>query len=338
MATTAQNSDNPTLSDIVKATDPDGKQAKIVEALRKRTPLLDYMTWKVGNLDTGERVTTETQLPSIGYRAFNEGVAAGKFKSAQFDEVCGLMEGRSIVDSELMRLHGNDAGYRASRDMRFLRAFKYELSTGIFYNSTAASPRKFNGLAPRFANLSGTPYYRQVVDSSTFGGSGNDQTSIWLICFSPETVYGIVPKHGTVGLRSKDRGEQTITDEAGNRFDAFETVWNWDVGLAVADAEAVVRIANVDMGSIALTGTAIIDDMRTAYFRLRPELRDGTAGRVVWVMNGAVEEYLYSQVLGSTGASTLARTDYENGGPLMKYMGFPILRDDAILLTESPVA
>lgn len=335
--TTALNAENPTLSDIVKASDPDGKQAKIVEALRKRTPILDYMTWKVGNLDTGERVTTETQLPSIGYRAFNEGVAAGKFKSAQFDEVCGLMEGRSIVDSELMRLHGNDAGYRASRDLRFLRAFKYELSTGIIYNSTAASPRKFNGLAPRYSNLTGTPYANQVVDSSVGGGTGNDQTSIWLICWSLETVYGIVPKNGTVGLRSKDRGEQTITDEAGNRFDAYETVWNWDVGLAVADAEAVVRIANVDTGELALTGTTVLDDMRKAYFRLRPELRDGTAGRVTWVMNGTVEEYLYSQVLGAIGASTLTKNEFEKGGPLMSYMGFPILRDDAILITESPV-
>lgn len=335
--TTAQNADNPTLSDIVKASDPNGKQAKIVEALRKRTPILDYMTWKVGNLDTGERVTTETQLPSIGYRAFNEGVAAGKFKSAQFDEVCGLMEGRSIVDSELMRLHGNDAGYRASRDMRFLRAFKYELETGVFYNSTAASPRKYNGLAPRFSNLTGTPYANQVVNSSVAGHTGNDQTSIWLICWSLDTVYAIVPKNGTVGLRSEDMGKQVITDEAGNRFNAYETVWNWDVGLAVADAEAVVRIVNVDTGSVSYSGTALLDDMRKAYFRLRPELRDGTAGRVTWVMNGMLEEYLYSQALNATVNSTLRVTDFESGKPLMSYMGFPILRSDSILITESPV-
>lgn len=336
--TTAHNAENPTLSDLVKASDPNGKQAKIVEALRKRTPILDYMTWKQGNLDTGERVTTETQLPSIGYRAFNEGIAAGKFKTGQFDESCGLMEGRSIVDAELMRLHGNDAGYRASRDMRFLRAFKHELETGILYNSTALSPRKYNGLAPRYANLTGTPYANQVVDSSTSGGTGNDQTSIWLVCWSLDTVYGIVPKNGTVGLRSDDMGKQSITDEAGNRYTGYETVWNWDVGLAVADAEAVVRIVNVDTGSLAYTGTALLDDMRKAYFRLRPELRDGTAGRCTFIMNGVVEEYLYAQALASTGNSTLKLTDYTDGGPLMTYMRFPILRSDMVLITESPVS
>lgn len=336
--TTANVAENPTLSDLVKASDPNGKQAKIVEALRKRTPLLDYMTWKVGNLDTGERVTTETQLPSIGYRAFNEGVAAGKFKSAQFDEVCGLMEGRSIVDAQLMRLHGNDAGYRASRDMRFLRAFRYELETGIIYNATASAPRKFNGLAPRYANLSGTPYAQQVIDSSTGGGTGNDQTSIWLVAWSLDTVYGIVPKNGTVGLQSEDMGKQVMTDEAGNRYNAYETVWNWDVGLAVADAEAVVRVANVDTGSVALTGTALIDDMRKAYFRLRPEYRKDPSVRCTWLMSGFLEEYLYSQVLGTIGSSTLTKGEHENGGPLMRFMGYPILASDSILITESPVS
>lgn len=333
--TTANVSENPTLSDLVKATSPDGSPAKIVEALRKKTPLLDYMTWKVGNLDTGERVTTETQLPSIGYRAFNEGVATGKFKSAQFDEVCGLMEGRSIVDAEMMRLHGNDAGYRASRDMRFLRAFKHELETGIIYNSTAASPRKYNGLAPRFANLTGTPYANQVVDSTVGGGTGNDQTSIWLICFSLDTVYGIVPKNGTVGLRHEDMGKQVITDAAGNRYNAYETVWNWDVGVCVADAEAVVRIVNVDTGSLSLTGTALIDDMTEAFFRLR----DPSAGRCVWVANRTVEKYLYNQAKAGTANSTLSiEKDLERGSPLTHFMGIPILRSDSILNTESPVS
>lgn len=332
--TTALNAENPTLSDLVKAKDPNGSQAKIVEALKKQCPILEYMTWQVGNLDTGHRVTTETALPSIGYRAFNEGVATGKFKSGQYDEKCGLMEGHSIVDAEMIRLHDSDAGYRAARDMRFLRAFRHELESGIVYNSTAASPRKFNGLAPRYANLSGTPFANQVIDSTTGGGTGNDQTSIWLVCWGPDTVFGIVPKNGTVGLRSTDMGKQMITDEAGNRYAGYETIWNWDVGLCVADGEAVVRIANVDTGSIVKTGQLIIDDMTSAFFRLR----DPSAGRCTWLVNRTVNEYLFNQARNAIGNSTLAISNFENGKPLATFMGIPILQTDAILNTESPVA
>lgn len=335
MAITAHDSSNPTLLDLVKAQDPSGGMARIIEALRKRCPELDYITFQEGNLETGHRVTTETSLPSIGYVAFNEGVATGKYQTGQFDEVCGMMEGHSQLDVKLANLNGNSAAYRASVDMRFLRAFKYEFGSGFFYNSTAASPKKWNGLAPRYAALTGTPYANQVVDSSVAGGTGNDQTSVWLVCFSPETVFGITPKGQPSGLTADDMGIQMVPDAAGNRFRAFETVWNWSVGLCVADAEAVVRIANIDTGSIVRTGQLLIDDMTTAFFRLR----DPSAGRCVWFVNRTVNEYLFNQARGMTSSSTLSiKEDVESGKPLAHFMGIPIMQTDSILNTESPVA
>ena len=122
--TTAHDSSNPTLHDLVLAQDPSGAPAKIVEALKKRCPILDYVTFVQGNLETGHRVTTETAIPSIGYRAFNECVETCKLTSGQFDEVCGLMEGHSQLDVKLAELNGNGAAYRSAADMRFLRAFK----------------------------------------------------------------------------------------------------------------------------------------------------------------------------------------------------------------------
>ena len=335
MATTAHDSSNPTLRDLVKTMNPDGGQAKIVEALTQRCEALNYITFIQGNLELGHRVTTETSLPSIGYRAFNEGVETGKYTTGQFDETCGLMEGHSQLDVKLAELNGNTAAYRASVDMRFLRAFKYEFERGFFYNSTAASPKKWNGLAPRYAALSGTPYANQVVDSSVAGGSGNDQTSVYLVCFSPDTVFGFVPKGSPVGLQHEDMGIQMVTDAAGNRYRAYETVWNWNIGIAVADAEAVVRIANIDTGSIVKTGQLLIDDMTTAFFRLR----DPSAGRCVWFVNRLVNEYLFNQARGMVSSSTLSiKEDLVTGKPLTHFMGIPVVQTDALLNTEAPVA
>lgn len=332
--TTGIDPSNPTLHDIEKTRNPDGTGAKIAEVLKKKCPILEYVTWQEGNLPTGHRVTTETGIPSIGYRAFNEGVETGKFTAGQYDEVCGLMEGHSQLDVKLAELHGSSAEYRMQTDMRFMRAFKQEFETGFIYNSTAASPRKFNGLAPRYNSLSGA-YARQVVDSSVAGGTGNDQTSMWLICFSPETVFCFTGKGMVSGIQHEDMGIQMVPDEAGNRFRAYESVWNWTVGVCVADYEAVVRIANIDTGSIVGTGHLLLDDMDTAWFRLR----DPEMGRCVWVCNRTVAEFLHKQAKDSVTSSTLSiQEDMITGRRMTHYMGAPVVISDAILSTEAPIA
>jgi hypothetical protein len=154
------------------------------------------------------------------------------------------------------------------------------------------------------------------------------------VCFSPDTVYGITPKGAVSGITSSDMGIQMVADPAGNRFRAYETVWNWKLGLVVADGEAVVRICNIDTGSIVKTGQLLIDDMTTAFFRLR----DPSQGRCVWFVNRTINEYLFNQARGMVNGSTLSiKNDLETGKPLMHFMGIPIVQTDALLNTEAPV-
>ena len=46
---------NPTLLDLAKATDPDGKIANIVEILNETNEVLADMSWVEGNLATAQR-------------------------------------------------------------------------------------------------------------------------------------------------------------------------------------------------------------------------------------------------------------------------------------------
>lgn len=335
--TTANTSNNPTYLDFLKAQDPDGTPARIAEVLQRACPLMQYLTFQAGNLDTGHRVSIETALPSIGYVSFNEGVESGKYENGQFDEQTGMMEAKSELDCKLFDLNGG-VNYRAKYDMKILRSFQNEIETGMFYNSTATSPKRWNGLGPRYNALSGQPYSSQVVDSSVAGGTGNDQTSIWLVHFSPDTVFGIVGKGQGSGLQTHNMGVQMVPDAAGNTYRAYVTVWNWTVGLVVADGEAVVRIANVDTGSIVGSGQLLIDDMDTAWFRLPTRVKK-IPGRIAWFMNQTCAEYLHKQAKSSVAASTLSiKTDLITGQELTHYMGVPILVSDQILNTEAPIA
>ena len=331
MATTALSLENPTLLDVIKVTNPDGSIAKVVELLTKKTPALEDMTFVEGNLPTGHRFTTRTGLPSIGWRRFNEGVASGKSRTDQIDETCGMLEGRSVVDVHLAKLNGNEAAYRAQEDMSFLASFRNELETGIFYHSTKTAPEKFMGLAPRLDSLSG-PYADQIVTSQE-ASSGNDQSSMWFVTWSPETVFAIYPKGSAGGIQFTDRGVQGITDGSGNRFDAYEGVWNWKIGLCVKDARYVARIASIDVSAIAKTGKLLLEDMIDAYHRLQ----DHTTGRLVIYCNRTIAKYLHLQAMDTVKNSTLAIENI-GGRPVTTFLGAPVRVTDALTITEAAVA
>lgn len=331
MATTALSIENPTLLDQIKLTAPDGSIMRVVQSLAKKTPLIEDATAIEGNLPTGHRFATQTGLPSIGWRRFNEGVASGTSKEDTIDEACGMLEGHSIVDVQLAKLNGNEAAFRAVKDMAFMTAFKNEVETGVFYHSTKTNPEKFMGLAPRLDSLSG-PFNDQIVNSQ-ISSSGDDQASMWFVTWSPETVYLIYPKGSTGGLQNHDMGIQMVEDSAGNRFRAYETVWNWNLGLCVQDARYLVRLANIDTSAIAKTGKLLIEDMVDAYHRLQ----DHNTGRLVIYCNRTIAKYLHLQAMDTVKNSTLTIENI-GGKPVTHFLGAPVRTTDALNIVEASVA
>lgn len=331
MTTTAINTGNPTLLDVIKRTDPNGAIASVVEMLSKESPLIEDATFIEGNLPTGHRVTARTALPSVGWRMFNEGVAASKSRTDQFDETCGMLEGHSIVDCELAELNGNKAQFRATEDSAFMDALTQELETGMFYHSTKLAPEKFMGLSPRLDSLSGD-YNNQIINCQ-ISSSGSDQTSIWFVVWGPETVFAIYPKDSKGGISYHDMGEQMVTDSNSKRFRAYETVWNWKVGLCVKDARYVVRLANIDTSAIVGTGKLLLEDMIKAFY----QLKDVRKGRPVIYANRTMATYLHLQAQDTVKNSTLT-IDNIGGQPITRFLGIPIRVTDALLNSEDVIS
>jgi len=96
-----------TLLDWAKRIDPDGKTPVIAELLSQSNEILEDCLFKEGNLPTGDRVSIRTGLPTVYWRALNAGVPNSKSTTAQVDEGCGMLEGRSEVDKDLAELNGN---------------------------------------------------------------------------------------------------------------------------------------------------------------------------------------------------------------------------------------
>lgn len=238
----------PTLVEVTKRMDPNGSVANIAEVMSLYNPVLQDMAWVEGNLPTGHRYTSRNALPAPTWRRYNQGVDSTKSQTEQFDETVGMLEAFSKVDKDLAMLNGNTAAFRYSEDKGFIEAMSQEVATGLFYHSTATSPERFTGLTPRFPSTTATNGGAQVVLAEA-DDTGTDYTSIWLIGWGPETVFGIYPKGSMAGLQSQDLGEQLVLDANSRQFLAYVTRWQWKCGLCVKDFRYVSRIANIDTGS-----------------------------------------------------------------------------------------
>jgi len=176
---------NPTLADVAKATDPDGKIATIVEILNETNEMLDDMVWVEGNLPTGHRTTIRAGLPAPTWRKLYGGVQPNKATNVQVTDTIGMLEAYAEIDKALADLNGNSAAFRMSEDRAHIEGMSQEFSSTLFYGNEGTAPEEFTGLAPRFNDNSGPANADNIILG---GGSGSDNNSIWLISWGSDTM------------------------------------------------------------------------------------------------------------------------------------------------------
>ena len=246
---------HPTLLDVTKRLDPNGKIDTIVEMLMQTNDVLADMVWVEGNLPTGHRTTARTGLPSPTWRKLYGGVQPSKSRTAQVTESLGMLEAYAEVDKALADLNGNTAAFRLSEDRAFIEGMNQEMASTLFYGNEATEPEAFTGFSPRFNDQTAANGENILTSADT--PDGTDNASIWLVVWSPNTVHGIYPKGSTAGLQMTDKGQVTIenVDNAGGRMEAYRSHYRWDMGLCVRDWRYVVRI-NFDLENVVKDGSS----------------------------------------------------------------------------------
>lgn len=259
MATLPTKPGAVTLTDFAKSIDPDGKTAAVIELLSQNNDALQDILWKEGNLPTGHQTTVRTGLPSSTWRKLYQGVQPTKSTRAQVTDACGNLEQRSEIDKDVAELNGNTAAFRLSEADAHMEAMSQDMLETIFYGDSDVNPERFTGLTPRYNAVSGgAPITANVIDA---GGTGSDNTSLWLVVWGENTITGIFPKGSEAGLQHEDLGLIDAFDSQTPpaRFRAYADRWQWKAGLSVRDWRYAVRIANIDVSDlIGQTGTQAI--------------------------------------------------------------------------------
>lgn len=331
MATLADT--HPTLLDLARRTDPDGRIADIVEIMNATNEVLQDMVWIEGNLTTGHRTTIRTGLPQPTWRKLYGGVQPTKSRSAQVTDTTGMLEAYAEVDKALADLNGNTAAFRLSEDRPHIEGMAQEIAQTIFYGNEGTEPEAFTGLTPRYNDTTADNADNIILG----GGAGTDNASVWLAVWGPNTGFGITPKGSQAGLQQEDKGQVTIEniDGLGGRMEAYRTHYRQDAGLTVRDWRYFVRIANIDRSALTadLSGGANLPDLMFQALERIPNL---SAGRAVWYMDRGLVTKLRQQSSSAVKNSTLS-VDQVGGVMVTSFGGVPIRRVDVLSPDEALV-
>lgn len=276
-----------------------------------------------------------TGLPDVYWRLLNQGVQPSKSETAQIDEGCGMLEAYSEVDKDLAELNGDVGAFRFSESQSFIEAMNQEMASTLFYGNSSSAPEEFNGLSVRYSSLSAAN--GQNIISG--GGSGSDNSSIYLIAWGPQTVHGIFPKGSKAGLVHEDIGLETVETTAGvagSRMRAYREHFQWKCGIALRDWRYICRVCNIDVSNLVSKTSAadLIELMIKAIHRL-PSLK---VGKPVFYMNRSVFQML--DIFSRDDVLSGGGINYSNvaGEVQYSFRGIPVRVCDALVENEAVVS
>lgn len=329
---------NPTLLDVTSRIGPDGKVANFIgEMLNQTNEILDDATFIEANEATSHVGFIRTGLPEAFFKKYYGFTPASKSRTTKVRETLAMIRSYSEVDYDLAKHSGDIEKFRMTEETAFVESMNQKFVSSLFYADEKTTPEAFTGLAPRYNDKSAENGENILATAAT--PDGNDNASIWLMLWSPQTVHCLYPKGSKAGLTMEDKGIETIRDSSGGVNEILSTKFGWDVGLHVKNWQGIVRI-NYDAEDLtkdASSGPDLIDLMAEAI----DYLPNVNSGRPVFYGNRKAQSFLRRQLMNKVKQSTLSIEDITRpNGARKKFLsidGIPFKRCDALLNTESGI-
>ena len=337
-----------TLADVAKSKD---KQiGKVAEVLMLENPMLQDIPYMEMNEGTVHKESIRSALPAVYYRKANQPIPASKSTIEERTFNAAHFESKSQMDKAVAERGGKDrlAFNRWNQAQGHLQAVAQEQASLLIYGSQenvnytgqSISALKTPGIMDIYSNLTDETA-NQIID---VGGSGSDNTSILLAFWGENSLFGIYPKGTTAGLKRTDHSAggklvqiygTDVNSNAGT-FWGYEEQFEVDHGLVVKDYRQAARVANIDISALQLqdaTSADLLEAMIMAFYKIH----NPNNGKGFWYVNRTIEAYLHLQARTQVGASAGLSYAEIDGKPILKFLGIPVRRSDAILNTESAV-
>ncbi|HDZ25113.1 hypothetical protein LCGC14_0359610 [marine sediment metagenome] len=237
-----------TLVEQAKQISPEGKQMRIAEVMAKEISMVVDIPFYPSNDIWSHKSLRAASIPAGTWRGVNEYVASEVALDDEVLDVIGICETFATYDIEYIDNMPDPMAARLRKAKRYIEGLAQTLCSAFLYSNNQATPKKPHGIAPRL-NATG----RYVISN----GGSSALTSIYVINWDEDTVYGVYPKNSEAPngdpypVMHKDLGERVDVNSSGNKLRVYEDNFKMKAGLVIEDNRAIGRVCNVPSATAA---------------------------------------------------------------------------------------
>ena len=318
----------PNLVDVMKTIGPDGKTLRMAELLSQLSPVINDMPMKEGNMPLGNRIQVRTSLPTPTSRRFNQRVLPTKATSEQVDEQMAQLVDYSQVDCSVADLNGNGSEFRMQQALAHFAGMTNEFERQAWYGNSNAVQEELDGLLTRLTAASDT-----VIDA---GGAGADNSSIVLVGWGMNTVYGFYGKGMQGGLKHESKGKET-SETSDGLIDVYRDRWELNAGICVEDPRFLGAVRAIDISTTVADPTGATVNLMTNMLKLIHGIYDVDSPMIkpILYMNRTLFQMLDIQAQNKN--NVYLQAGQEEGRPKLSFRGIPIHVSDALTETEAVI-
>jgi hypothetical protein len=178
-------------------------------------------------------------------------------------------------------------------------------------------------------NLSTSAIASQVVDA---GGTGSDNTTMFLADLTPQGIFGIFPKESkNMGIKVDDLGVGDVPaldiNGAAGFIRAHRSMFMSDLGICVNDYTLSARVANIDISDLEGDSAPSLTELALEMYY---KCKNVGVGKKAIFLNSTLAYQWHLQDRREVKAGGQLSFEMIDGKKRMMFMGIPVIVCDAI--------
>ena len=320
---TVVSTDYMNLAEAQKREHYEGSAALLAEII-KHNDFFGLLPWFPSNTGTIHKSIKAKKLGEGSFIEVNGEIPTMSSETElQITQICGY-GGVSKVDDKLLKVVTEPQKAREAEDVMNLEGLLQGYCTKIIYGD-ASDPDAFKGLA----ELRNAITAKRVWSAG--GTTANKQTSAWLIEFGERGVCMRYPSNAGAGFKNEDMGRiaEVNTSTGGTKY-MWHRQYSIYGGLQVFNEKCLLRMANIEMG---VTGKNFNIQK---FLEMKNELPSHGKNAALLVNPDLYAELEYQLYEKSNLLYT--RKEVEGFGDVLQVCGVPVVRAEAIKMTEAVIS
>jgi hypothetical protein len=223
------------------------------------------------NMGSYHSVLRRATTPHGMHRGYYQGVFSEASQTVAVKEPTTTVMAFSKVDEELLKDSQKEKEIRNSEAFAHIQGMGESQALNLTYGKASDPSQGIDGFATRYAKVDDT----HVFDAGGTVGMAGNLTSIYMAAVGQHFTHLIYPKGNPAGIDRLDNGRQKAYDpnrtKNGQEAEYYvkEDQFIHKYGLAIENADSVIRIANVPV-DLDVDGSEALLDMLLSRMRRMP--------------------------------------------------------------------